>query len=391
MNGALSTTLTVALFTVFAVVPMSPRRSAPFTVQFAVGWWMNELPFIGLWWLAAGTMGVLLNPQPGVMWSLTAVCTALVASALVWILVRAGSTRRTLSTALQDIYGHRGAVPRARPPWWRIVLVPIVSWRPDVRRIRNRRYGPARIGNLLDVYLPRRRPDVAAVPVLVYFHAGGLNGAGLGGKGIFAHAMLYRLAARGWVCISANYRMHGVRYDDQLADVNDALRWAHANAKEFGGDPHALFVAGGSSGANLATTAALGGAPVRGAVGLYGVYGAAGPTALDAGASGGDAEKASPHSGISVDAPPCLIVHGAQDALVRREDARAFAGNLRVASANPVVYAELRGANHNFDFFPSLRLSAVSDAIARFVELVLESASANNHTRRTTSSAYDQT
>jgi hypothetical protein len=204
MNSALTTTLTVALFTAFALIPLRPRRTSQFTVPFALGWWMNEVPFVGLWWLLAGTVGTILNPQPGLWWAMTAGCAALVAVMLGWILVRAGSTRSTLSTALQDAYGPRGEVPSIRPPWWRIVLLPIVSWRPDVRRIRNARYGPARIGNLLDVYVPRHRASAAPAPVLVYFHGGGLGGSGLGGKSIFAHAMLYRLAARGWVCVSAN-------------------------------------------------------------------------------------------------------------------------------------------------------------------------------------------
>lgn len=364
MNGALTTAVTVAVLAAFAVIPLRPRRTAPFTVPFAVGWWMNELPFIGLWWLVAGTSGTLLNPQWGFWWALTAGCTALVTMMLGLILGRAGTTRRTLSTALQDTYGPRGAVPRTRPAWWRIVLLPIVSWRPDVRRIRNRRYGPARIGNLLDVYIPRHRASAAPAPVLVYFHGGGLGGFGVGDKALFAHAMLYRLAARGWICVSANYRMYGVRYADQLDDANDALTWARAHAAEIGGDPEALFVVGGSSGANLAATAALTGAPVRGVVGLYGYYGAVGAAAE---------ATTSPHGAISADAPPFLIIHGAQDALVRREDARTFAAHLRAISRKPVAYSELRGANHNFDFFPSLRLASVSDAVQCFIELVLES------------------
>lgn len=363
MNGALTTVLTIAMFTAFALIPFQPRRSSPFTIPFALGWWMNELPFIGLWWLVAGTLATLLNPQPGLWWTLTAVAAALVATMLVWILLRAGSTRRTLSTALRDAYGPRGEVPHRVAPWWRIVLLPIVSWRPDVQRVRNRRYGPARIGNLLDVYVTRRRTGRAAAPVLVYFHGGGLAGSGFGGKSIFAHAMLYRLAARGWVCISANYRMYGVRYADQLADAHDALRWAREHADAFGGDPDAVFVTGGSSGAHLAATAALTGAPVRGAVPLYAYYGPAGAAGV-----------ASPHDAISADAPPFLIVHGTQDALIPLKDSRAFAEHLRAVSRSPVVYAELPGANHNFDFFPSWRLAAVSDAVQRFVELVLERA-----------------
>ena len=365
MNSALTTVLSIALFAAFALIPFRPRHSSPFTIPFAFGWWMNEVPFIGLWWLTAGTLATLLSPQPEFWWALTAVGTALVVMMLGWILLRAGSTRRTLSTALQDVYGPRGEVPRSVPPWWRIVLLPIVSWRPDVRRIRTRRCGPARIGNLLDVYVSRRRTGAATAPVLVYFHGGGLGGFGWGGKSIFAHAMLYRLAARGWVCVSANYRMYGVRYADQLADAHDALGWAREHASEFGGDPDAVFATGGSSGAHLAATAALTGAPVRGAVPLYAYYGPAGPAG---------AGVTSPHDAINADAPPFLIVHGAQDANIPLKDSRAFAEHLRAVSRNPVVYAELPGANHNFDFFPSWRTSAVADAVQRFGELVLEHA-----------------
>src|SRR5690606_28166328 len=118
-----------------------------------------------------------------------------------------------------------GAPHETSPPWWRIALLPIVAWRPDVRRIRNRRYGPARFGNLLDVYVTRRRNQPGNAPVLVYLHSGGLNGFGFGDKAIFAHALMYRFAAQGWVCVNANFRIRGARYDDQIADVRTVLEW----------------------------------------------------------------------------------------------------------------------------------------------------------------------
>lgn len=364
MNGALSTAITVGIFALAALLPLRPRRTSPFTVQFALSWWMNELPFIGLWWLTAGTLGTLLDPRPGFRWWLIAGLTAAVASILVWLLLRARSARPALAEALGEVYGPRGAPRETRAPWWRIVLLPIVAWRPDVRRIRNCRYGPARFGHLIDVYISRRRAPTGRAPVLVYLRSGGLGGSGFGDKAVFAHALMYRFAAQGWVCMSANYRMLGVGYGDQLADAREALEWARTHAEEFGGDPASVVVAGGSSGANLAAASSLTGAPVRGVVGLYGYYGAVGP------GSRGPAREITP------DAPPFLLIHGSQDTLVRREDARSFAGRLRDRSRQPVVYAELPGANHNFDFFPSLRLQAVGDAIACFTELTLEAPTA---------------
>jgi acetyl esterase/lipase len=374
MNSALTTTLTITLFTVIALRPLRPRHSTPFTLSFAVSWWINELPFIGLWWLVAGTVETLLHPRPDLWWWLMTGLFALDALILAHILLRSRSARAVLSAALQDAYGPEGAVRYGRAPWWRVVLLPIVAWRSDVRKINNLRYGQARRGNLLDVYVSRHSRKDAGAPVLVYFHGGGLAGSGFGSKAIFAHALMYRLAAHGWVCVSANYRMRSVGYMDQLADARDALDWVRVHAQEFGGDSEALFVSGGSSGANLAATTALSGSTVRGMIGLYGFYGSVGA-------------PVSPHACVTSDAPPFLIVHGKLDALVRREDARAFAEHLGSVSRQPVAYAELPGANHNFDFFPSLRLSAVADAIARFAELTMGASTpytlSSNHCRLT--------
>ncbi|HET8717842.1 MAG TPA: alpha/beta hydrolase, partial [Nocardioidaceae bacterium] len=166
-------------------------------------------------------------------WWVIAGVAALDLALLVRIAVRARSARPALAAALEDAFG-AGAAPRAtRPPWWRIALVPFVSWRPDVRRIRNRHYGPARRGNRLDVYIGRRRHRTAA-PVLVYVHGGGFR---MGSKSLGARPLLHRLAAQGWVCISMDYRMYRVGYGDQLDDVRAALAWVRANAGSFGGSP----------------------------------------------------------------------------------------------------------------------------------------------------------
>jgi acetyl esterase/lipase len=83
-----------------------------------------------------------------------------------------------------------------------------------------------------------------------------------------------------------------------------------------------------------------------------------------------DLEPTSPQGYLKA-APPFLIVHGAQDTLVLSEDARKFADRLRAVSRKPVAYAELPGTQHNFDFFHSLRVHAVTDAVVRFAELAV--------------------
>jgi hypothetical protein len=41
---------------------------------------------------------------------------------------------------------------------------------------------------------------------------------------------------------------------------------------------------------------------------------------------------------------------------------------LRAEAKNPVVYAELAGAQHAFDIFPSFRSAGVIRGVARFLE-----------------------
>jgi dipeptidyl aminopeptidase/acylaminoacyl peptidase len=69
-------------------------------------------------------------------------------------------------------------------------------------------------------------------------------------------------------------------------------------------------------------------------------------------------------------APPVLVIHGSRDPMVPPGNAREFVGRLRRVSRSPVVYAELPGAQHNFDRFPSIRFAAVIDAVEAFTAWV---------------------
>ena len=360
MTIAFNTTLILAVFAAMALRPPMPRHSSPFNLPFVLGWWINEVPLVGLWWILAGTIGTLTDPEPSWWWWLVAALTAVDVLMLGRIAVRARSARPALSAALQTVYGPRATPRYTRPAWWRLLL-PVISWRPDVRRIRNRRYGPARRGNRLDLYMSRRgRAGAGPAPVLVYFHAA------FGSKMLGSRALIYRLAAQGWVCVSAGRRQFRASYRDQLADARAALAWVRDNAAAYGGDPDRILASGGSAGAHLAATAAMTGSDVAGVIGLYGYYG-------EIGAGPG---PTSPQQVINPDAPPFFIVHGTLDTLVPHNQARAFADRLRAASHRPVVYAELPGAQHSFDAFQSIRLHAVTDAILAFTALTLGADSA---------------
>lgn len=348
--GFLTTTLLAGACAVAALRPPRPREPHPFRLSFMLGYLINEQPFLGLVWLFAGTYSTLATSIGTTSWWVAVALTAIPAAALVALAIRARSARNVLEAALAAVPGI--PVPRSRPPWVRILL-PALYWRPDVRRLRNRSYGTAR-AQRLDLYLPRNRP--ADAPMLLYLHGGGFQ---MGSKLLGGLPLLHHLAGRGWICASANYRIR-TPYPDSLTDAREALAWLREHADELGGDPSRVVIAGGSAGAHLATTIALTDPSVSAAVGFYGYYGPAGR--LESGA------PASPLDHLAPDAPPTIIVHGALDTLVPARAARAFADRLARVSTAPVVYAELPGTQHNFDFFHSLRYHAITDATQAFVE-----------------------
>ena len=78
-------------------------------------------------------------------------------------------------------------------------------------------------------------------------------------------------------------------------------------------------------------------------------------------------EAASPLLRITKEAPDFFVLHGTHDGLVSVEQARLFVQRLRDQGGATVVYAELPGAQHAFDVFPSIRSSHVVRAIDRFL------------------------
>ncbi len=64
------------------------------------------------------------------------------------------------------------------------------------------------------------------------------------------------------------------------------------------------------------------------------------------------------------------MIHGTHDSFAFVEDAREFVRALRDVSREPVVYAELPGAQHAFDVFHSPRSRHAVNATARFLEYV---------------------
>jgi acetyl esterase/lipase len=266
-----------------------------------------------------------------------------------------------------------------------------------VERIADISYGPAGSANLLDVYRLAGAP-VQPMPVLLQVHGGGWV---TGHKQQQALPLMYHLAARGWICVSINYRL-GPRttWPEPIVDVKRAIAWIRNNIAEYGGDPNFVVATGGSAGGHLSSLAALtpndpGYQPgfedvdtsLDACVPLYGVYDLLDRegsrvkrgmewflTRVMMKRSPSEAremwDRASPVSRVTADSPAMFVIHGTYDSLVFIDDARELVGKLRAVSRQPLVYAEVPGAQHAFDIFHSVRADATVNAIGRFLAFV---------------------
>ena len=80
-------------------------------------------------------------------------------------------------------------------------------------------------------------------------------------------------------------------------------------------------------------------------------------------------DKASPIMRIHDGAPPFFLVHGSNDSLVPVAEAQVFSKALAEKSQEPVLFAEIPGAQHAFELFPSLRTLQVNNSVCRFLAL----------------------
>ena len=105
---------------------------------------------------------------------------------------------------------------------------------------------PADASRRLDVYAPADGKDH---PVLVWIHGGGWR---QGDKSGVQHKP-QAFVEKGFVFVSVNYRfVPQVTVKEMTGDIAKAIKWVHDNAKEYGGSPDTIFVAGHSAGAHLA-------------------------------------------------------------------------------------------------------------------------------------------
>lgn len=279
---------------------------------------------------------------------------------------------------------------------WRRLANPLRMRSTEVVVEKNIPYAPEHgKRGLLDIYRPAAGTDGRA-PVLLQVHGGGWT---IGNKDQQGIPLMQHLAAKGWVCVAINYRLAPRDpFPAQIIDVKRAIAWIREHIAEHGGDPDYIAITGGSAGGHLTALAAVtandpayqpgfedADTSVAVAVPHYGVYDFAGSTGLRSAEQMRDRflaprvvrqrwedapevfEAGTPLLRVGKDAPDFFVLHGAHDSLVSVEQARLFVARLREVSGATVVYAELPGAQHAFDVFPSIRSAHVVRAIDRYL------------------------
>ena len=104
---------------------------------------------------------------------------------------------------------------------------------------------PADASRRLDVYAPA---DGEGHPVMVWLHGGGWR---KGDKAGVQHKP-QAFVDRGFIFVSVNYRfVPQVTVKEMTGDIAKAIRWVRDHAKDYGGAPGKIFVAGHSAGAHL--------------------------------------------------------------------------------------------------------------------------------------------
>lgn len=99
----------------------------------------------------------------------------------------------------------------------------------------------------LDIHRPA---SDSTLPIVVYFHGGGLTG---GNKKIPKE-----LKNSGLIVLAPNYRLlPNVEISDCIDDAAAAIAWAFENAESLGGDRNQIFVSGHSAGGYLTSMTGL--------------------------------------------------------------------------------------------------------------------------------------
>ena len=236
-----------------------------------------------------------------------------------------------------------------------------------------------------DIFLPP--VEEKNRPAVLFIHGGGwIEGdrSQLRGYGIL-------LARLGFVCMCNSYRLSNESiWPAQIQDVNCAIRYLRANAADLGLDPDRIGVSGNSAGGHLSLMAAAtnydqifegeGGSnevssEIKAVCAIYP------PTTIrqlemlnplenaflmlmGKEAKKEDYDKASPLNYVTEDYPPCMLIHGSTDSVVRLKDSTKFYEKL-IEFNRPASLHIFSEEEHAFDGEPDYG-RAIADLQALF-------------------------
>ncbi len=384
-----------------------PSEAIPVVPSEAIGLVASELPLHALGLLAATTVPTVagggLRTRSG---RIGAALAAASGAALVGAHRQQHAAGRVLEDALVRSLGsdYRSHLPAAEYDVddavlmsRRQIILPRFSERSRYLSAQNLSYGDAGSRNHLDIWSRENLPKNGAAPVLIQIHGSAWVAGSKRGQG---YPLLAQMARRGWVCVAINYRLAPRHpWPAHIIDVKRAISWVKREIAGHGGDPGFVALTGGSAGGHLSALAALSAnAPVfqpgfededtsvQAGVPLYGVY-----DLIDRNHDSPKSqeefwrllvlrksreeapeiyEQGSPLSWVGPDAPPMFVIHGALDTFTAPAQAATFARELAAVSGRPVAHAELPGAHHAWDVFPSLRTAYTVNAADRFLSYV---------------------
>jgi len=216
-----------------------------------------------------------------------------------------------------------------------------------------------------DVFVPAAAEGPRPAVVLVH------GGAWRGGDRGYLDLAAQRLAERGWVAATIDYRTDAAApFPAELDDVEAGVRWLRDHARSYDVDPRRVALLGESAGANLAVLTGLDAThhPERTAGPVAGVVSWSGPMDLRTMVAGGDATpawlRAAAHHFIGcdvadcspryaaaspleqmVDGSPPVLLAGSLEEIVPASQARAMARRLSDHGV-PVEVQLLAGSRH---------------------------------------------
>ena len=208
----------------------------------------------------------------------------------------------------------------------------------------------------LDAHVFQPEGPGSSRPAVLFFHGGSWSR----GRPARFFPFAKELAARGYVAISASYRLngtHGTGVAEAVEDAKAAYQWLIGSAASLGVDPERVIVAGGSAGGHLAAAVALidplPETPPAALV-LYNPALDTSPEDYPFWARGpleelfaGRYLELSPAQYVRPGIGAVAVFHGTEDILVPIEHSRAFCERMEAAH-NICELHEYPGENHGF-------------------------------------------